>query len=135
MTTGSSAYGAKYYKEKDSEDVRLREGIHDGDGVIKLRGLFTDVSQLPMRVQVWELDPGVSEGSHTHEGPGALEEIYYVLGGAGIFWMDDEVVDVEAGDAVLAPPGVDHGVRNTGTEPLKFVIIWGPPAGGYPQRK
>ena len=52
-------------RRRTRKDVRLREGIHDGDGVIKLRGLFTDVSQLPMRVQVWELDPGVSEGK-TH---------------------------------------------------------------------
>ena len=135
MSTLDAAYGAKYYKEKDTEGVRYAKRIHDGDGVIKVRGFFTEVSQLPMRVQVWELESGVSEGSHTHEGDGALEEIYYVLEGAGIFWMDDEIVDVEAGDAILVPPGVDHGVRNTGTEPMKFVIIWGPPTGGYPKRK
>ncbi len=135
MTTRGATYDARYYKEKDAEGVRLVQGIHDGDGAIKLRGFFTDVSQLPMRVQVWELEPGVSEGSHTHEGDGALEEIYYFLGGAGIVWADEEVIPVEAGDAILAPPGVEHGVRNTGTEPLKFLIIWGPPAGGYPTRK
>ncbi len=135
MATLDTRYEAKYYKEKDSEGIRLAPHIHDGDGTIKVRGFFTDVSQLPMRMQVWELDPGVSEGSHVHEGDGSLEEIYYVLEGAGTFCMDDEDVLVEAGDAVLAPPGVDHGVRNTGTEPLRFVIIWGPPTGGLPKRR
>ncbi len=134
MTTSDAVYHAKYYKEKDSEGIRLAPHIHDGDGTIKVRGFFTDVSQLPMRVQVWELAPDVSEGSHTHEGDGSLEEIYYFLEGAGIVWADDEVIPVEAGDAMMAPPGVEHGVRNTGTEPLKFVIIWGPPAGGYPKK-
>ena len=42
-------------------------------------------------------------------------------------WMDDEEVSVGPGDAIMAPPGVDHGFRTTGEIPLKLLIIWGPP--------
>ena len=41
--------------------------------------------------------------------------------------MDGEEQVVEAGDAVLAPPGVDHGFRCVGDDTLKLVIAWGEP--------
>ena len=76
---------------------------------------------------MWELDPGVSEGSHIHGDEGALEELYYFLKGDGVMWVEDEEVPVSAGDAVLVPDGIDHGFRNTGSEPLRLVLIWGKP--------
>ena len=44
-------------------------------------------------------------------------------------WMNGQELPVRAGDAVMAPPGVDHGFRNTGDETLKLLLIWGAPAG------
>ena len=41
--------------------------------------------------------------------------------------LDGQHVPVSAGDAILAPPGCDHGMRNTGSTPLKVVLIWGRP--------
>ena len=35
---------------------------------------------------------------HSH---GASEEVYFVLGGSGLAWQDDEVHEVRAGDAVI----------------------------------
>ncbi len=116
-----------YWKENDSTGIRTYN-IHEGNGEIRTRGFFTDVTKLPIRFQMWELDPGVSEGSHIHEGEQTLEEIYYFLQGEGVMWVDGEDVQVRAGDAMLVPPGVDHGFRNTGNEPLKITIIWGAPS-------
>ena len=115
-----------YWKENDSTDVTTYS-IHEGDGEIKTRGFFDEVSRLPIKFQAWELDPGFSEGSHIHEGDNALEEIYYFISGHGVMWVGDEDVPVRAGDAMLVPPGVDHGFRNTGDDPLKLIIIWGVP--------
>ena len=115
-----------YWKEKDSAGI-VEQSIHDGDGVIRRRGFFDGVSHLPIKVQVWELDPGVSEGSHSHEGDTPLEEIYYFLEGNGTMWIDGQDIPIGAGDAVLVPPGIDHGFRNVGDVPLKLVIIWGKP--------
>ena len=44
-------------------------------------------------------------------------------------WMDGDDVPVAAGDAVLVPLEVDHGFRNTGSSPLKLMIVWGTPPG------
>ena len=114
-----------YWKETDSTGVKEEEGIHDGDGTIRYRPFFSEQSQLPINVHVWELDPGVSEGSHTHDD---VEEVYYFMAGSGVMWADGEEVPVAAGDAVLAPPRCDHGFRNTGDVPLKLVLVWGKPA-------
>lgn len=115
-----------FWKENDLTGIRAYR-IHEGDGNIKTRGFFQGISRLPITLQMWELDPGISEGGHTHEGDDALEEIYYFLKGKGIMWVDGQDVPVAAGDAVLVPPGADHGFRNTGQEPLKLMIIWGRP--------
>lgn len=115
-----------YWKEEDSTNT-VEQSIHEGDGVIKIRGLFDEVSRLPIRLQVWELAPGASEGSHSHEGSTPLEEIYYFLEGHGIMWIDGKDVPIGPGDALLVPPGVNHGFRNIGDVPLKLVIIWGRP--------
>ena len=115
-----------YWKTNDQTDVAAYS-IHEGDGEIKTRGLFGDVTKLPVRVQVWELAPGVSEGNHTHGDKHPLEEIYYFLEGEGTMWVDGEDVAIAAGDAIMVPPGSDHGFRNTGDGPLKLIIVWGRP--------
>ena len=116
-----------YWIERQSTAVVQERVIHDGDGAIKTRGLFDGVSRLSTRAQVWELEPGVSEGSHAHDDDRPLEELYYFLEGRGIMWIDGEDIPIAAGDAVLVPPGADHGFRNTGTTPLKLLIMWGRP--------
>jgi mannose-6-phosphate isomerase-like protein (cupin superfamily) len=99
-------------------------------GKIKFWEPFHDISQLPVKMQIWELEPGATEGNHVHDRfdtgkNGNLEEIYYFLNGNGTMWSDGTDVPVSSGDAVLAPPGSEHGVRNTGKDLLKLIIIWG----------
>ena len=113
-----------YRKESDATEVKEVPAIHHGDGVIKVRGFFQGASRLPVQFHVWELDPGVSEGDHIHDD---LEECYYFTQGSGVMTLDGQHIPVTAGDAILAPPGCDHGMRNTGNTPLKVVLIWGKP--------
>ena len=54
-----------------------------------------------------------------------MEEIYYFLEGSGEMTIEGEKVLVEKDDALMVPPKVDHGIRNTGTGPLKMMIVWG----------
>ena len=115
------------FKQNETEDVVLEPELHEGDGTVMRRRFFSDKSRLPVRIEVWELEPGASEGSHVHEGDDTLEEFYYFIAGQGVMWMDDEEFEVGPGDAVMAPPGVDHGFRCVGDETLKLVIAWGVP--------
>ena len=120
-----------YWKQSEASDVVTSGLIHDGDGPITRRPLFAEASRLPIRLEVWELEPGASEGSHVHKAPNPLEEIYYFIRGEGEMQVDRESVPISAGDAIMVPPGADHGFRNTGSGPLKLVIIWGDPQGPY----
>ena len=61
---------------------------------------------------------------HRHD---KTEEIAYILGGEGSVVVIDETgarveVPISAGHVWYNPPGVWHGVKNTGTEPLSMVF-------------
>ena len=116
------------WKQNENADAINAPAPHEGDGMITRRRFFRDSTKLPVRIEIWELPPGSSEGSHVHEGNNTLEEFYYFISGEGVMWMDDEELPVRPGDAVMAPPGVDHGFRSTGDVPLKLLIAWGAPA-------
>ena len=115
------------WKQDDTEDVIRTPALHEGEGVVTRSRFFREDTRLPVKIEVWELPPGASEGSHVHEGDNTLEEFYYFIAGEGVMWMGDDEVTVKPGDAIMAPPGVDHGFRSTGDDPLKLVIVWGVP--------
>ena len=116
-----------YWKESVAEARVTEEVMQGGQGAIKRRGFFGGKSRRPGGFEVWELDPGVSEGAHTHDGDGALEEVYYFQEGRGLMEVDGEEVPVVAGDLVLVPAGVHHGFRNTGDTALKLLLMAGRP--------
>jgi mannose-6-phosphate isomerase-like protein (cupin superfamily) len=66
------------------------------------------------------LPPGSSEGSHRHPG---VEEIYYVLNGAGEAKVNGEVSAIRKGDAVPVLLDEVHSFRNQGTQDLELMIV------------
>ena len=116
------------YEKESGFDFDVVRAAYGGDGAIKAHGFFRESMTLPVRVAVWELDPGASEGRHTHGEERPLEELYYFIEGQGVMWMGDDEVEVSAGEAILAPAGIDHGLRNTGGRPMRLVIVWGTPS-------
>ncbi len=70
------------------------------------------------------VEPGGATTRHYHRD---AEEIYYVLAGVGSMDVDGVVRSVEAGDAVLIPPGAWHQVTASPGEPLRFLCCCSPP--------
>lgn len=64
--------------------------------------------------------PGGYSASHVHQ---KSENVFYFLDGRGIVELDGEKVPVEAGVVVFVPPGVRHGIFNTGETALRFVFV------------
>jgi quercetin dioxygenase-like cupin family protein len=117
--------------QRDDEDVQTRVTVHDGAGVIQISRLFRDRLTIPVQVQIWKLEPGASEGDHTHPSDDPAdnwEELYYVLSGTGTITIDDEPREIAPGDAILVPAGVDHGLYASGEESLRILLIFGRPA-------
>lgn len=77
-------------------------------------------------------EPGQEHRLHAHEG---MDKVYHVLEGAGTFVLEGREEPMGAGTMLIAPEGVPHGIRNTGTERLVVLAILAPaPATGTAPR-
>jgi quercetin dioxygenase-like cupin family protein len=54
------------------------------------------------------LEPGQSQETHTHDG---ADKFYYVVGGRARFTVGDARIEAAAGDVVVCPAGVRHGIE------------------------
>jgi quercetin dioxygenase-like cupin family protein len=68
-------------------------------------------------------EPGQSHALHAHAG---LDKVYYVLDGEGMFLLEGSELPMRAGDLLVAPEGVPHGVRNTGVKRLLVLAVLAP---------
>jgi mannose-6-phosphate isomerase-like protein (cupin superfamily) len=64
--------------------------------------------------------------AHLHD---REEEILFFHEGRGELLIEGKAHPIEAGMSAFVPPGVTHGVRNTGGRALKLVWVFAP--GGY----
>src|SRR4029450_13524594 len=63
-------------------------------------------------------EPGQSHALHAHAG---MDKLYYVIEGDGLFLLEGRVLSMRAGDVLVAPDGVPHGVRNPG--PARRLVL------------
>jgi quercetin dioxygenase-like cupin family protein len=68
-------------------------------------------------------EPGQSHALHAHAG---LDKVYQVVEGEGEFLLEGQALPMQAGDLLVAPEGVPHGVRNTGAGRLLVLLILAP---------
>ena len=55
------------------------------------------------------------------------EELYFFTAGTGRLRIGAEERDVRAGDCAVIPPGSEHKLVNTGSEPLVLLCCCAPP--------
>jgi mannose-6-phosphate isomerase-like protein (cupin superfamily) len=72
---------------------------------------------------VYCLEPGQSQKVHAHQ---TEDKLYYVLEGTGAFTIGTEEQEHGSGCLILAPSGVEHGVRNTSAARLKLLVFMAP---------
>ena len=53
-------------------------------------------------------------------------EVYYILKGKGVMYIDKERRSVSAGDAIYIPPRSKQYIKNTGKTALEFLCIVDP---------
>ena len=68
-------------------------------------------------------EPGQEHALHAHAG---MDNVYQVVAGRGLFLLEDREIPMESGVMLVAPDGVAHGIRNTGTERLVVLAILAP---------
>ena len=65
-------------------------------------------------------EPGQTHALHAHAG---MDKVYQVIEGEGVFLLDGRELPMRDGDLLVAPEGVPHGVRNTGSRRLLVLAI------------
>lgn len=68
-------------------------------------------------------EPGQEHALHAHAGQ---DKVYHVIEGEGVFLLADAELPMQAGDLLVAPDGVPHGVRNTGGTRLLVLAVLAP---------
>ena len=66
-------------------------------------------------------EPGQFHALHAHAG---MDKVYQVVEGEGTLLLEGREIPIRAGEMVVAPDGVPHGIRNaTATRLLMLVIL------------
>ncbi|MGE0445958.1 MAG: cupin domain-containing protein [Vicinamibacterales bacterium] len=68
-------------------------------------------------------EPGQAHALHAHAG---MDKVYQVVEGEGVFLLEGRELPARAGDLLVAPDGVPHGIRNPGPGRLLMLAILAP---------
>lgn len=68
-------------------------------------------------------EPGQEHALHAHAGQ---DKVYLVIEGSGLFLLAGSELPMTAGDLLVAPENVAHGVRNTGQTRLLVLAVLAP---------
>ena len=89
-----------------------------------LRDVVTAATNPAMSVHLGRLEPGGEIFVHTHE---EQTETFYVLSGEAVCTMGEGKLTYTAGSCGAAPPGIPHGLKNEGSEPVTLLALFTPP--------
>ena len=56
---------------------------------------------------------------HTHQ----FTELFYVLSGKGVFYIEDEIVPVEADDLMIINPHIEHTEKTLPNDPMEYIVF------------
>jgi len=68
-------------------------------------------------------EPGQMHELHSHQG---MDKLYYIVEGDGLFLLDGRQLTMKAGELMIAPEGVPHGIHNTGSGRLLVLAVLAP---------
>jgi len=102
-------------------DLMDCEEIIAGDRAVLRELLHPDKADLKIHYSLAHaiVKPGQSSLPHRLKS----SEVYYILEGKGIMYIDDESAEVHTGHAVYIPPNLRQYIKNTGSCDLKFLCM------------
>lgn len=90
------------------------------DRMAKIALASTERAQLDL----YCLEPGQEQAPHAHADQ---DKIYYVVEGRATAVVGGQEVALEPGEAVVAPAGIPHGLRNGSDARLVALVVVSPP--------
>ena len=99
-----------------------RTDLPGGHWVCELiSGTLNGASASMLGFSTWQ--PGAATRQLVHE----VDELCYIVEGDGKLSIGEELVSYRAGQAVLVPAGVPHGVVNDSAAPMSMVYVFSSP--------
>lgn len=102
--------------------IRLRDFEHFSPEKMAKNPLFNSPH---MFFDLYCLQPGQAQKIHAH---GGSDKIYLVQRGAPTLTLGNEERVLAPQEAVMAPEGVPHGVRNDGPDQAVLLVVMAPKA-------
>ena len=105
-------------------DLRACDEIVAGDETLLRELLHPNKADLRIRYSLAHaaVKPGQSSLPHKLK----TSEVYYILEGEGIMYVDEESAQVRSGQVIYIPPNSTQYIKNTGNSDLKFLCIVDP---------
>ncbi len=76
-----------------------------------------------MMVGLNAFEVGQEHKLHAHPD---MDKVYYVVSGHGLFLLEGRELDMRAGEMLVAPQGVAHGIRNNSDDRLLVMAVLAP---------
>ena len=76
-----------------------------------------------MLVGLNAFEPGQEHKLHAHAG---MDKLYSVIEGEGLFLLEGEEIPMAAGDLLVAPADIPHGIRNSSGARLLVLAVLAP---------
>ena len=106
------------------KDLKDCEEIIAGDKTILHELLHPDKADLKLRYSLAHAIVKTGETSQQHKLKNS--EVYYILEGEGIMYINNEPESVRTGQVIYIPPEATQYIKNTGKSDLKFLAIVDP---------
>jgi uncharacterized cupin superfamily protein len=108
----------KHLAHWDDVEPRRREAGHLA---VNMRDLGTAAGTVAVGVTRWEVDPGKwSTPAHAEL---IEEEIFYVLGGSGVAWIDGETYEIGPGDCIVYNAAEEAHTHKAGPDGLDMLAF------------
>jgi len=84
--------------------------------------IATSLDPEKLSLHISEIAPGTrAHPAHAHKGI----EAFYVLEGSGVIETEGETIPIKSNQAVILDADRMHGLINTGSVPMKYLVIIG----------
>jgi mannose-6-phosphate isomerase-like protein (cupin superfamily) len=101
------------------------EPFEDEDGAV-IREVAAPSNSALQRLSVAEIVVAVGQKTSAHHHD-HIEEVYCILQGTGLMYLEGQPQPVGPGDTVIILPDTIHELRNTGAEDMLMLVVCSPP--------
>ncbi|MCF6154268.1 MAG: cupin domain-containing protein [Candidatus Brocadia sp.] len=106
------------------KDLKNCKEFIAGDNAVLRELLHPDKEDLKLRYSLAHAVIKQGETSYRHKLKHS--EVYFILEGKGMMYIDNESVEVRPGQAIYIPPNAIQCMKNIGHDDLKFLCIVDP---------